>query len=47
LVLFTSQRSGVFRLYSMRTDGAEQRAVTSGPGTQMQGSFSPDGRRIA
>lgn len=46
-VLFTSQRTGTFRLYVMDVDGSNQHAITSGPGTQMQGSFSPDGSRIA
>jgi Tol biopolymer transport system component len=45
-VLFTSRRSGTFRLYVMNVDGSNVRVLTSGPGTQMQGSWSPDSRRI-
>ena len=47
LLVFTSARSGTFRLYTANTDGSNQRVITSGPGTQMQGSWSPDGERIA
>jgi len=46
LVLFTSRRSGTFRLYVMEVDGSNVHPLTSGPGTQMQGSWSPDGKRI-
>lgn len=46
LVLFTSRRSGTFRLYVMGVDGSNVHVLTSGPGTQMQGSWSPDGKRI-
>ena len=45
-VLFTSHRSGTFRLYVMNADGSNERAISSGPGTQMQGSWSPDGEKI-
>jgi TolB protein len=45
-VLFTSQRTGTFRLWVMNVDGSNQHQVTRGPGTQMQGSWSPDGERI-
>ena len=46
-VLFTSRRSGNFRLYVMNLDGSDQRVLSSGPGAQMQGSWSPDAQRIA
>ena len=46
-VLFTSRRSGNFRLHVMNLDGSDQRVLSSGPGTQMQGSWSPDGQSIA
>ncbi len=46
LVLFTSRRSGIERLYAMNSDGSNEHVISSGPGTQMQGSWSPDGEKI-
>lgn len=46
LVLFTSSRSGVERLYVMNRDGSNQHLISTGPGTQMQGSWSPNGKKI-
>lgn len=46
-VLFTSRRTGTFRLWVMNRDGSNQHVLSSGPGTQMQGSWSPDGKQIA
>lgn len=46
-LLFQSNRTGVFQIYSMKTDGAEVRQLTSMPDPSYGPSYSPDGKLIA
>ena len=46
-VFFASDRTGNFDVYSQAADGATAARVEfAGPGTQMTGSFTPDGNRL-
>ena len=47
-IVFASQRSGPFAIYSMRPDGSNVRRITSpvAPFSDARPSVSPDGRRI-
>lgn len=45
-ILFDSDRSGTFGIYSMKTDGSDVRAVVDTPSHEMYPDLSPDGKWI-
>lgn len=45
-IAFTSLRSGDFNVHTMAIDGSEVRQVTTAPGEDAHGSWSPDGTGI-
>jgi Tol biopolymer transport system component len=47
LIMFTSDRSGDFELYTVRTDGTGVRQLTDTPGMNAHSVWSPDGEWIA
>jgi hypothetical protein len=46
LVVWTSSRAGTPHLFTMKTDGSEERQLTKGDFTDWNPRFSPDGRKI-
>jgi TolB protein len=46
-VVFQSNRSGVFQIYSMKTDGSDVRQLTDMPNDSYGPSYAPDGKLIA
>lgn len=46
-LLFTSDRSGTYQLYTARMDGSSVRPLTSGDDEYVCGAYSPDGATIA
>ena len=46
-LVFASDRSGAFEIYSMRLDGTGVKRLTNAPGQSVDPSVSPDGQRIA
>jgi Tol biopolymer transport system component len=46
-VVFQSNRSGVFQIYSMKADGSDVRQLTNMPDDSYGPSYSPDGKLIA
>ncbi len=46
-LLYSSQKSGNWELYSSDADGANEGALTTSPANEQHASWSPDGHRIA
>jgi TolB protein len=46
-ILFSSERSGNFEIYSMNPDGTEPHNLTNDPGNDFSPAISPDGQTIA
>ena len=46
VIMFTSDREGSFRLYTMRPDGSGVRRLTNGPGSDAHSVWSQDGEWI-
>jgi Tol biopolymer transport system component len=46
-VLYQSNRTGVFQIYSMKVDGTDVRQLTNLPDNSYGPSYSPDGKLIA
>ena len=46
-ILFSSDRSGVFKIYAVSSDGASLRQLTSDTGNDIKPRMSPDGKYIA
>jgi Tol biopolymer transport system component len=47
VIAFQSGRDGNFEIYTMRSDGTDQRRLTSSPSNDIAPRWSPDGRSIA
>jgi Tol biopolymer transport system component len=46
VIVFQSSRDGNFEIYAMRSDGTDQRRLTSSPSNDITPRWSPDGRTI-
>ena len=46
-IVYHSDVSGEFRIYSMNADGSDVRQVSNGPGNDTDPAWSPDGKQIA